>query len=177
MNKKITDEERQVFRDAVMNTKPFKQTEQPNIKINTAKKAEISEKKITQCTQIKSHFIINEKQPEITGTDIISFARSGVQHKRFSQLKQGKMRTEATLDLHEHTSDEAINAVEHFLKRCQNNGFRSVCIIHGKGLYTSDNKPVLKNLLNSFLRQHPIVLAFHSEKNNPGAMMVLLKSK
>lgn len=185
MIKRITDEERQLFRNAVANVKPLKQTLQKEIKTSPPKKPEIPEKKPINPIRIKprndflespSHFNIHEKQPDIAGTDIISFARAGVQHKRFSQLSRGKIRIEATIDLHEHTSDEAITAIEHFLTRCQQSGFRTACIIHGKGLYSTDNKPVLKNLLNSFLRQHPMVLAFHSEKNNPGAMVVMLKS-
>jgi DNA-nicking Smr family endonuclease len=97
-----------------------------------------------------------------------------------TQLKQGKMRTEATLDLHRHTIDEAIQAADDFLIRCQNRGFKTVCIIHGKGHFSADNKPVLKNVLNNYLRSHPCVLAFHSAKNNQGgtgAMIVMIKSR
>lgn len=185
MSKKITDEEKKVFRDAMADVRPLKKSAQE--KIISEKMPEIPEKKITR-TKIKIHedfsdptfFTVDEKQPDISGTDIISFSRPGVQRKQFSQLSRGKIHPEATLDLHDHTSDEAITAVEHFLNRCQKNSLRMVCIIHGKGLYSSGNKPVLKNLLNSFLRQHPMVLAFHSAKNNQGgtgAIVVLIKSK
>jgi DNA-nicking Smr family endonuclease len=182
----ISDEERQQFRDAVADVKPLKQTQFHKIQIETTQKPEkINIKRVLikqreNFSTPKTISTVNEKQPEIAGEDIISFSRSGLQHKRMNQLRQGKMCIEATLDLHEHTSDEAIRSAENFLHRSQNKGFRTVCIIHGKGHYSADNKPILKNLLNSYLRQHPLVLAFHSAKNKQGgtgAIIVLIKSK
>lgn len=174
----ISDEEKKLFRDAVAHVRPHN-------KMNTT---ETSPKKIHKPAQIKlqkyfvekkSTFIFNSSQPEITGDTIISFSGSGLQNKKFAQLKQGKMRVEATLDLHQYTTDEALHAVENFFSRCQQKNFRTVCIIHGKGFLSVNNKPVLKNLLNTYLRTHPRVLAFHSAKNNQGgtgAIMVLLKA-
>ncbi len=178
---KISDDERKQFRDAVSHVTLSKQAELPEIENTKTKKPEkISTQKIinkprTASPVDKISSYLNDHQPTVQGETIISFAKSGVQPKRVSQIRQGKIRIEATLDLHEHTSDEAIHATENFLKHCQNNGFRTVCIIHGKGIYSNDNKPVIKNLLNHYLRQHPLVLAFHSEKKNAGALIVLLK--
>ncbi|MCX7125163.1 MAG: Smr/MutS family protein [Gammaproteobacteria bacterium] len=184
----ITDEERNLFRDAVSDVKP-RQTQtttklEPTVTISpeetiTIKIKPISLKKRDPIPE-KSTFHFKNHQPNISGNDIISFSKSGLQHKKFSKLKQGKIRIEATLDLHDHTSDEAIHATEIFLKRCQNIGFRAVCIIHGKGIYSNDNKPVLKNLLNNLLRENPCVLAFHSAKNyqgGTGAVVVIIKAR
>ncbi|OGT43937.1 MAG: hypothetical protein A3F13_00645 [Gammaproteobacteria bacterium RIFCSPHIGHO2_12_FULL_40_19] len=186
--KRISDEERQLFRDAVSNVKPLKQTSQPKIRTKDPKITASVEKKSIKQICIRSAepfdekitFQFTEKQSEITGEDVIGFSRPGLQHKRFAQLRQGKTRIEATLDLHQHTTDEAIHATDIFLKQSHKNHLRLVCIIHGKGHYSADNKPVIKNLLNHFLRQHPLVLAFHSSKNKhggTGAIYVLIKSK
>lgn len=185
----ITPAEKQLFRDAVFDVKPLKSTE-PFEKTENKPEPDLHSEKVTihyarskprvEFSKTKTFFAITEKQPEIAGNDVISFARPGLQNKRFSQFKQGKMRIEATLDLHEHTSDEAIQAIDRFLNRCQQRGLRTVCIIHGKGHFSPDNKPVLKNLLNHYLRTHSCVLAFHSAKNKQGgtgAMLVLIKSK
>lgn len=172
----ISDEEKELFRNAVANTKPLKFTER-NLSEKTKK---ITVKKPIEYAEQKIQFDFSEKQPDITGEDIILFSQSGVQHKRLSQLRQGKMKIEATLDLHQHTGDEAILKTEAFLKHCKNRGFKTVCIIHGKGNYSSGNKPILKNLLNDYLRHHPLVLAFHSAKSKDGgagALYVLIKSK
>ena len=185
----ISDEERLLFRNAVSHVKPLKPIdtiEEKEIESEVVQKPEKTNLKRVllkprdHFPAEKTTFHFTEKQPDISGEDIISFARTGLQHKRMLQLKQGKMHVEATLDLHEHTSDEAIHATDNFLIRCQNRGFRTVCIIHGKGHFSADNKPILKNLLNHFLRQHPLVVAFHSAKNKQGgtgAMIVLIKTK
>jgi Uncharacterized protein conserved in bacteria len=189
MNKKpnITDEERQLFRDAMkgetrinnptsvtVNKSKWKCARQQARKNTQYATTNIDKVRPSSSTQSQRSFHASP----VTGTDILSFNKNGLQHKKFAQLKQGKLKIEATLDLHEHTADEALRATNDFIQRCQNNGFRTVCIIHGKGLYSTENKPVLKNLLNQYLRDHPSVLAFHSAKNNrggTGAVVVLLK--
>lgn len=182
-NPHLTEDEQQLFRDAVSDVKPLSKSQniipEPQQKI-IEKKPEKIKKIISRKTpEEKPIFHFNEKHNTVFGDDVISHAKSGLQHKRFTQLKQGKIKTEATLDLHEHTSDEALIAVDDFLARCQQRGMRSVCIIHGKGHFSADNTPVLKNLLNQYLRQHPRVIAFHSAKNKQGgtgAIYILIKA-
>ena len=180
---RLTEDEQQLFRDAVSDVKPLSKShdiipEQPTLTEKPPEKIKkIIRKKILD---EKPTFHLNEKHNTVSGDDVITYAKSGLQHKRFTQLKQGKIKTGATLDLHEHTSDEALIAVDGFLERCQQRGMRSVCIIHGKGHFSADNTPILKNLLNHYLRQHPRVLAFHSAKNwqgGTGAITVLLKAR
>src|SRR3990167_700576 len=176
LNHHVTEDEKQLFRDAVSDVKPLSKSQEiipdPQQKI-TEKTQKIILKKIPEEKPI---FHFSERHNTVSGDDVITYAKSGLQHKRFTQLKQGKIKTEATLDLHEHTSDEALIAVDSFLERCQQRGMRAVCIIHGKGHFSTDNTPVLKNLLNHYCRQHPRVLAFHSAKNwqgGTGAIIVL----
>lgn len=176
MSKRISDDERQLFRNTVSDVKPLSKL--PDVIPESRQK---TPKKIIQKRNFeeKSVFHFTEKQATVGSNDIIAYATSGLQHKRFTQLKQGKIKIEATLDLHEHTSDEALVAVDNFLEQCQKRGIRSACIIHGKGHFSSNNTPVLKNLLNHYLRQHRCVIAFHSAKNKEGgtgAIYVLLKA-
>lgn len=179
MSKRISDDERQCFRDAVSDVKPIAKSQHiiPEQQKSVKKIKKIISKKTFE---EKPVFHLSKKYSTVSGDDVITYAKSGLQHKRFSQLKQGKIKTEATLDLHEHTSDEALIVVDDFLERCQQRGMRVVCIIHGKGHFSADNTPVLKNLLNQYLRQHPRVIAFHSAKNKQGgtgAIYVLLKAQ
>ena len=184
----ISDEDKQLFRDAVAHVKPLKTTERIE-KITDNTKKIVPNESTLEHAPIKSHDTLSEEntlfsfdinQPDIDGDDVISFSHTGLQHKSFSKLKQGKLTIEATLDLHEHTSDEALQKTNQFLIRCQNRGFKTVCIIHGKGHFSVDQKPILKNLLNNYLRGHTCVLAFHSAKNKQGgtgAMIVMIRAK
>lgn len=108
--------------------------------------------------------------------DMLSFQRPGVQHGVFRKLRLGHYDTHLKLDLHRHTVQEARQAVMGLLKRCQEQQVRSAIIIHGIGL--KGNPPaMLKSCINTWLRQLPQVMAFHScqkADGGLGAVYVLL---
>ncbi len=109
--------------------------------------------------------------------DILSFSRSGLQHKVLKQLRQGKNPIEHALDLHGLTVQQARNELLQFLGECEAAGVRHAIIVHGKG-FRSKNKPVIKPMVNRWLRAADNVLAFHSalpKDGGSGAVYVLLK--
>lgn len=109
--------------------------------------------------------------------DILSFSRSGLQHNVLKKLRQGKHPIELELDLHGLTVKQARNELLEFLGICEAAGMRNVIIIHGKG-FRSKDKPVIKPMLNRWLRAVDNVLAFHSAQpkdGGSGAVYVLLK--
>jgi DNA-nicking Smr family endonuclease len=109
--------------------------------------------------------------------DILSFSRSGLQHNVLKKLRQGKNPVELTLDLHGLTVAQARIELSNFLGECEAAGIRHVIIIHGKG-YRSKDKPVIKPMLNRWLREVDNVLAFHTalpKDGGSGAVYVLLK--
>lgn len=109
--------------------------------------------------------------------DILSFSRSGLQHKALKKLRQGKNPIEHTLDLHGLTVEQARKELIAFLSECETAGLRHVMIIHGKG-FRSKEKPIIKPMINRWLRRVDNVLAFHSAQpadGGSGAVYVLLK--
>ena len=109
--------------------------------------------------------------------DILSFSRSGLQHKVLKKLRQGKNPLEHMLDLHGLTIEQARAELLEFLGECEAAGLRHVIIIHGKG-FRSKDKPVIKPMVNRWLRAVDNVLAFHSAQpadGGNGAVYVLLK--
>ncbi|MBE9567371.1 MAG: Smr/MutS family protein [Proteobacteria bacterium] len=111
--------------------------------------------------------------------DILSFSRSGLQHKVIKKLRQGKHPIELVLDLHGLTIEQARVELQEFLGVCEAAGVRHVIIIHGKG-FRSRDKPVIKPMLNRWLREVDTVLAFHSAQpkdGGSGAVYVLLKNR
>ncbi|OGT50108.1 MAG: hypothetical protein A3E82_02215 [Gammaproteobacteria bacterium RIFCSPHIGHO2_12_FULL_38_11] len=179
MTKYITDDERQLFQDAMYSAQnPERQRAEEIVTIKIYRKTQSRAPSLPLANARGSELNIN---PLVSGADILSYSKPGLQHKKFSRLKQGKLPIEATLDLHEHTVDQAIVATELFLQRCKQRRFKNVCIIHGKGNYasSSNNKPILKNFINNYLRHHPLVIAFHSAKNyqgGTGAVIIIIKS-
>lgn len=109
--------------------------------------------------------------------DILSYSCPGLQHKVLKKLRQGNNPIEQVLDLHGLTVEQARSELLAFLSECETVGIRHVIIIHGKG-YRSKNKPVIKPMLNRWLRSTEKVLAFHSAQpkdGGSGAVYVLIK--
>ena len=108
----------------------------------------------------------------------LSFARSGVAQRTLRKLRRGHMPMDAELDLHGMTVRQAQAALATFLAESHGFGLRSVRIVHGKGFGSRGGTPVIKTLLNRWLRLRTEVLAFTTAQpahGGTGAMYVLLK--
>ena len=75
------------------------------------------------------------------------------------------------LDLHTFQPSEAASVTAEFLSQAQDEGYRTVRIIHGKGTGT------LRKIVESVLEKHPAVASFAQADANWGATLVELKSK
>lgn len=191
----ISAEESALFQDAMSDVKPLKREATTTPIQEPAPIEEDSDAIDTVDTPIEIRIVkpfrIGQKVPiekieqprmhhdTVSGDDSIHFHQIGIQRRIRSQLRQGKLPIEATLDLHSHTADEAIRATGDFLEKCHELKKRIACIIHGKGR-GSTQAPVIKNTLNTYLRHHPYVLAFHSARpkdGGTGALYVLLRTR
>jgi len=104
----------------------------------------------------------------LTGCDVLSWMRPGVQHGVFRKLRLGHYPIEARLDLHRMTVEEARREVFGFISDCVRYGLRSVIILHGKGQRNPDGVAQLKSYLAKWLRELDGVLAFHSAQKHHG---------
>lgn len=96
------------------------------------------------------------------------------------KLQRGQWPVEASLDLHGSNLEEAAERFDRFMQICIEHGIRSVCVIHGQGYGSKDNKPVLKDAVRSWLRDLPEVTAYIPAPENiggAGAVVVLLKNR
>jgi DNA-nicking Smr family endonuclease len=111
---------------------------------------------------------------------VLEFKRPGVQNGVYRKLRQGRYEQEAQLDMHRMTRQLARRELFDFVEQCHELGLRSVVIVHGKG----ERKPerersaVLKAYVDCWLREMPVVQAFHSAQprhGGTGAVYVLLR--
>jgi DNA-nicking Smr family endonuclease len=72
------------------------------------------------------------------------------------------MRSEAVLDLHGLTREEAWARLDSFIADCVRRKLLKVLVIHGKGAH-SENDPVLKQMVRTFIEQNP-----HAGESGPG---------
>ncbi|MDT0499150.1 Smr/MutS family protein [Algiphilus sp. W345] len=114
----------------------------------------------------------------IASGEVLNYRMPGVQDSVFRRLRRGGYRIGDELDLHGLNAEKARLAVHVFLAQCQDRDVRCVRIIHGKGLRSSNDGPVLKRSIDGWLRRRKDVLAFHSARphdGGAGAVYVLLR--
>lgn len=107
-----------------------------------------------------------------------AFARDGIDQRTLRRLRRGDWPANGQLDLHGMTRDQARDATKGFVASAIGRGWRCIRIIHGKGLGSADQTPVLKVLVRRWLRQSVQVLAFADapvSAGGSGASLILLK--
>ena len=109
--------------------------------------------------------------------DTLEYLKDGHPPRLLRRLKRGHYSVQDEIDLHRMSAAEAEHAIRLFLADCRRHGRRSLRIVHGKGLRSADDVPVLKNLTDRVLRQRADVLAFTSaqpQHGGTGAVLLLL---
>ncbi len=95
------------------------------------------------------------------------------------RLRRGHYRVDGNLDLHGMNRARAQQAVAGVLADCAVRDRRCVRIVHGKGNGSPNSGPVLKRLLDGWLRRRRDVLAYCSARpadGGTGAVYVLLRA-
>ena len=109
----------------------------------------------------------------------LSYLKDGHSPLLLRKLKRGQFSVADEIDLHQMTQAVAREAIAQFLAESRRERRLCVKIIHGKGLRSRNEGPVLKRLVDGLLRRRSEVLAFASAKANQGgtgAVIVLLAS-
>ncbi|MBI4518696.1 MAG: Smr/MutS family protein [Deltaproteobacteria bacterium] len=121
------------------------------------------------------HFDISDSDEHVEGL------ASGVDPRLLRRLRAGEFAYQAHLDLHGLNAAEARTEVARFLLRAFQAGLRCVLIVHGRGLNSKDQVPVLKSKVVSWLARGQwsrLLLAFASARpcdGGAGALYVLLR--
>jgi DNA-nicking Smr family endonuclease len=106
-----------------------------------------------------------------------SWSREGIGAQVLRSLRRGRWVLQDELDLHRLRTEEAREALVHFLDSCLRRGIRCVRVVHGKGLGSAGREPVLKHKVPRWLTQRAEVLAFCQPREidgGSGALLVLL---
>ncbi|HET6922789.1 MAG TPA: Smr/MutS family protein [Anaeromyxobacteraceae bacterium] len=106
---------------------------------------------------------------------------SGLDPALVRKLRRGEYSVQGHADLHGLTREEARREVRRFLEDSRRRGRRCVLLVHGRGLHSEEQVPVLKEALRAWLataRFGRHVLAFATARpqdGGAGALYVLLR--
>lgn len=99
----------------------------------------------------------------------IEWKEDGVQPAVFSLLLSGAYTHDGVLDLHHCSVAEARERIWYFINDALNRGFRTLLVIHGKGVQ-SNPPATMKSYVAECLRHHTDVLAYCSAPKNMGGV-------
>ncbi|MFL5343269.1 MAG: Smr/MutS family protein [Hyalangium sp.] len=129
-----------------------------------------------------SELVTGNGEFDIAGSDeFIEGASPGTDRNLLRSLRRGDFSLQGRLDLHGMTQAQAKEAVDRFLTDSRRAGKRCVLIVHGRGLNSQDQIPVLKEAVKGWLSQKRLgnmVLAFATARpqdGGAGAVYVLLR--
>lgn len=124
--------------------------------------------------------MMDDPNPDLLESgDTLLYRAPGIQDGVLRKLRRGQYRIERELDLHGLNRNQAHVAVSEFLAYCKDQDVRCARVIHGKGNGSPNSGPVIKTLLDSWLRKRHQVLAFCSARpmdGGTGAIYLLLRS-
>jgi DNA-nicking Smr family endonuclease len=173
-SKKTDPKDIALFREAMSGVKPLRKSNRRAPEPAPGKKP----RRLVERDEAPPPMRIDDVAPLESG-DVMEYARSGVPPNTLRRMRRGRVQIQAALDLHGLTGAGAQTALRHFLNHCIARGYRQVRIIHGKGRGIKGTPPVIKSIVNQWLREQPSVLAFCSappHDGGVGAVYVLLKS-
>ena len=171
---KISDDDKEAFRDATRGVRPLKPNNQANLESPRpkpkAKQARAAARAVLE--QSLNGPFLSETMEEV------SFCRSQVPKKTFRRLKRGEFSIEAEIDLHGMRVAEARMELQNFLRECLERRLASIRIGHGKGTRSGPEGPILTPSVHHWLSQWDEVLAFATAQprhGGNGAVCVLLR--
>ena len=165
-----------LFRDAIGPVRPLARTPDPTPAMPRPapepRQHAIDEREALRQSQLDPF-----AHAELALGDAMEYLKEGHAPRLLRRLKRGDYAVQDEIDLHRMTAAAAEQAIRVFLVDCRRNGRLCVRIVHGKGLRSAGDAPVLKNVVDRMLRQRADVLAFASAQppeGGTGAVQVLL---
>ena len=178
MDRPTRDDDARLFRLHVGETRPLRDAEE------RVAPPRVSRPSRATNTDLKARDVGHDDSALVSDLDMergtrIEFARPGLQRRELRRLRRGRHAIQDQLDLHGLFASQAERAVLEFIGRSRERGHRCVRIIHGKGRSSARGRPVLKAVVDRWLRRCDDVLAFcpaPEDAGGTGAVHVLLRS-
>ncbi|CEK09808.1 Smr/MutS family protein [Legionella hackeliae] len=173
----LSDEDKALFRKMAGDVKPLQYNKKVDFIAEKPRVPAAKSQDVFRPQNDPEIYLSDYYTDEVQANTLLSYSSPSIPHKRFRELKSGQIKWESRLDLHGLRPEAAKDALINYIFEQTALTHRCLLIIHGKGSYNGE-PPILKNLVNHWLRQFPQVLAFYSalgRDGGSGALYVLLK--
>ncbi len=174
----MSKEDERAFREAMHDVRPLqKDAHRPAV----PKPRPVARFSRAEQLEVLRESLLLPEDPSLldTGEEIL-FRRPGVREEILRRLRRGQYSVEAEIDLHGLGRHAAHEALRQFINSAVAQDLSCVRVIHGKGRGSGPRGPVLKHVVNHWLRRMDDVLAFASARpvdGGTGAAYVLLATQ
>jgi DNA-nicking Smr family endonuclease len=169
------EDDRHVFRRAVADVRPL--ASQPKVTHRSRPRPYARFSRLDHGDVLRVGSVV-PPDPSASGPgEPHAFRRPSIREDTLRKLRRGQFPIEAEIDLHGLGRHAAHDALRQFLNDCVLRRLRCVRVIHGKGLQSGPGGPVLKHVVDLWLRKVENVAAFASARpvdGGTGALYVLL---
>jgi DNA-nicking Smr family endonuclease len=171
----MSDDDLRAFREAMLGVRPLPAREPAATSPKPRPEARFAR---ADQREVLRESLLPPADPALLDTgEELSFRRPGVGEDVLRRLRRGQFAVADEIDLHGLGRHAAHEALRQFIAEAVARGQSCVRVIHGKGRGSGQRGPVLKHVVNHWLRRMDDVLAFASARpadGGTGAAYVLL---
>ena len=174
------EDDLELFRQATRGIKPIRvdQADTGKPRIDSAQLHSRRQRATQSQNNIKVDGLSDQFVIDVQPEEELAWAANGVQDSQLRRLRAGQIPFDGSIDLHGMTVDRARELMWEFIAEATRIEVRCVRMTHGKAQRKDGRTPILKSHVNTWLRQHPKVLAFTSclpRHGGTGSVYVLLR--
>jgi len=173
----MSDDDERAFREAMHGVRPLPPRERAAAPPKPRPEARFAR---ADAREVLRESLLPPADPALLDTgEELTFRRPGVREDVLRRLRRGQFAVASEIDLHGLGRHAAHEALRQFIAESVANGDGCVRVIHGKGRGSGQRGPILKHVVNHWLRRMDDVLAFASARpvdGGTGAAVVLLAS-
>lgn len=171
----MSDDDQRAFQEAMHGVRPLPPRERIAAPPPVPAVAQFSR---ADAEQVLIESLLPPEDPALLDTgEELSFRRPWIREEVLRRLRRGQFAVAAESDLHGLGRHAAHAALRAFISESAARGIGCVRVIHGKGRGSGPRGPVLKHVVNHWLRRMDDVVAFASARpvdGGTGAVYVLL---
>jgi DNA-nicking Smr family endonuclease len=167
-----------IFRDAMRGVRPLPRRGAPPAPPRPRATARFTR---AERSAVLKESLAEPGDPSLTESgEALAYARPGTSRDALRRLRRGQYALQAEIDLHGLGREAAHEALRDFVADAVEHGLHCVRVIHGKGRRSGAGGPILKRVVDHWLRRMQPVAAFVSARpvdGGTGAVYVLLSGR